>query len=60
MNIDWHELIQRHIAGLATEEEATRLQDALQRDDAVARLYPRYMNLDVALDATAESQPAVA
>ncbi|MFN0075852.1 MAG: hypothetical protein ACKVY0_05205 [Prosthecobacter sp.] len=59
MNTDWHDLIQRHIAGLTTEEEATLLQDALKRDDAVARLYLRYMNLDVALEAHAASNEAV-
>ena len=59
MNTDWHELIQRHIAGLTTEEEATLLQNSLKRDDAVARLYLRYMNLDVALEAHAGSKAAV-
>jgi hypothetical protein len=59
MNTDWHELIQRHIAGLTTEEEATLLQNSLKRDDAVAQLYLRYMNLDVALEAHAGSKAAV-
>ena len=59
MNADWHDLIQRYIAGLTTEEEAALLQDSLKRDDAVARLYLRYMNLDVALEAHAGSQAAV-
>ncbi len=59
MNTDWHDLIQRHIAGLTTEEEAALLQNALKRDDAVARLYLRYMNLDVALEAHAASSEAV-
>jgi hypothetical protein len=59
MNTDWHELIQRHIAGLTTEEEAALLHSSLKQDDAVARLYLRYMNLDVALEAHAGSQAAV-
>lgn len=59
MNTDSHELIQRYIAGLTTGEEAALLQDLLKRDDAVARLYLRYMNLDVALEAHAGSQAAV-
>lgn len=59
MNTDWHDLIQRYIAGLTTDEESALLQDSLKRDDAVARLYLRYMNLDVALEAHAGSQAAV-
>ncbi len=52
---DWHDLIQRYIAGLTTEEEASLLQDSLKEDDALARLYLRYTNLDVALEAHASS-----
>jgi ferric-dicitrate binding protein FerR (iron transport regulator) len=59
MNPEWHDLIQRYIAGLTTDEEAALFQDSLKRDDAVARLYLRYMNLDVALEAHAGSQAAV-
>ena len=59
MKTDWHDLIQRHIAGLTTEEESALLQDSLKRDDAVARLYLRYMNLDVALEAHTGAQAAV-
>ncbi len=59
MNTDWHDLIQRYIAGLTTEDESALLQDSLKRDDAVVRLYLRYMNLDVALEAHAGSQAAV-
>ena len=59
MNTDSHDLIQRCIAGLATDEETALLQDTLKQDDAVARLYLRYMNLDVALEAHAGSQAAV-
>jgi hypothetical protein len=59
MNTDWHDLIQRHIAGLTTDEEAAHLQDSLQRDDAVAQLYLRYMNLDVALEGHASSSASM-
>jgi len=55
---DWHDLIQRHMAGLTSDAEATQLQEALLRDDAVARLYLRYMHLDVALEAKAASAEA--
>ncbi len=58
MNTDWHDLIQRHMAGLATEEEAAHFQDSLKHDDALARLFLRYMNLDVALEAQAASTEA--
>ncbi len=59
MITDWHDLIQRHIAEATTEEEASLLRDTLMRDDAVARLYLRYMNLDVALEAHAASSEAM-
>ena len=59
MNTDWHDLIQRHSAGLTTEEEAALLHDTLKQDDAVARLYLRHMNLDVALEAHAGATEAM-
>ncbi len=59
MNTDWHELIQRHMAGITTAEDAALLQDSLKREDAVAGLYLRYMNLDVALEAHAISAAEV-
>ena len=43
------------LTGITTDEEASHLQDSLKRDDAVARLYLRYMNLDLALAAHASS-----
>ncbi|MDR3404906.1 MAG: hypothetical protein P4L99_20545 [Chthoniobacter sp.] len=61
----WHEIIQRHAAGEATAKEAAALQAALREDADVRALYLDYMNLDVALGATAdaaamtESEPAV-
>jgi cellulase/cellobiase CelA1/ferric-dicitrate binding protein FerR (iron transport regulator) len=60
MKTDWHDLIQRHISELTMEEEDMILEAALQQDDAVARLYLRYMNLDVALEAQAAALEAVA
>lgn len=59
MNEDWNDLIQRYIAGITTEEESARLEEVLKRDDDVVRLYLRYMNLDVALEAHAGSSAAV-
>ncbi len=58
MSTDWHDIIQRHMAGITTEEEAGLLQDSLKRDDAFASLYLRYMNLDVALEAQATTTEA--
>lgn len=55
MNTDWHELIQRYIAGTITDEEARTLQDALKRDAELADSYLSYVNLDVALEAKAEA-----
>ncbi len=55
MNTDWHELIQRYIAGTITDEEARTLQDALKRDAELADLYLSYVNLDVVLEAKAEA-----
>jgi hypothetical protein len=59
MNNDWHDLIQRYIAGLTTEDESEHLQESLKRDDSLARLYLRYMNLDVTLEAHANSSIAI-
>lgn len=59
MNTAWHDLIQRHIAGLTTDAEAEQLQSLLRTDEAAARLYLRYMNLDVALEAQAGSRAAI-
>jgi hypothetical protein len=58
MNPDWHDLIQRHMAGLTTEDEAAALQDLLKHDDNAARLYLRYANLDLALESKASSLDA--
>lgn len=59
MNHDWHDLIQRYIAGTLPDNEALELQDALKSNKALRALYLDYMNLDVALGAHAESQAVV-
>lgn len=53
MNADWHDLIHRHLAGLATDEEVDALQAALKSDAESRALYLDYMNLDVSLEAVA-------
>jgi hypothetical protein len=59
MNPDSHDLIQRHMAGLLTEDEAGVLQTRLKADTDLRRLYLHYMNLDVALEAQAGSRDRV-
>ena len=53
MNTDWHDIIQRYIAGTLADEESAALQDALKADAELRALYLDYMNLDVALEAAA-------
>ena len=55
MNTDWNDLIQRYIAKQTSEEETRRLEAALKADDALADLYLRHTELDVALEAEAAS-----
>jgi len=59
MNHDWHDLIQRYIAGTLPDDEALALQNALKSDKDLRALYLDYMNLDVALGSQAESRAAV-
>jgi hypothetical protein len=59
MNPDSHDLIQRHMAGLLTDDEAALLQTRLKADTDLRRLYLHYMNLDVALEAQAGSRDRV-
>ena len=59
MNPDSHDLIQHHMAGLLTEDEAAALQTRLKADTDLRRLYLHYMNLDVALEAQAGSRDRV-
>ncbi len=55
MNAEWHELIQRYIAGTTTADEVMRLQQSLKTDAELRTLYLDYMNLVVALEAKAEA-----
>ena len=61
MNDDnhWHDLIQRHLAGMASPEETTTLEDALEKDADLRNLYLDYANLDNALEASAEAAKAL-
>ena len=59
MNPDSHDLIQRHMAGLLTDDEAAVLQTRLKADTDLRRLYLHYMNLDTALEAQAGSRDRV-
>lgn len=58
MNTDWNDLIQHHIAGLTTNEEARCLAAALKTDDALADLYVRHVELELSLEAKAASAEA--
>jgi len=53
MNAKWHDIIQRWMAGTATEAEAAELQEALKTDDELRTLYLDYANLDAALETAA-------
>jgi ferric-dicitrate binding protein FerR (iron transport regulator) len=55
MNRDWHDLIQRQMAGLLSEDESLRFQGLLKAEPALRRLYLHYMNLDVALSSHARA-----
>lgn len=59
MNRDWHDFIQRYIAGTLSDEQALVLQNGLKCDKDLRALYLDYMNLDVALGSHAESRDAV-
>ena len=60
MSEDWHDVIQRYISGSASREESERLQEALKDDAEVRLLYLDYLNLELALEAKAESIGEVA
>lgn len=55
MNKDWHDPIQRHLAGLSSAEETTELQNALKADARLRALFLDYANLDAALGALADA-----
>jgi hypothetical protein len=61
MNKDnhWHDLIQKHLAGMATQEESTALERALETDSNLRSLYLDYANLDMALGSSAEAAKAL-
>jgi hypothetical protein len=53
MNAKWHDIIQRWLAGAATDAEAAELQEALKSDGELRSLYLEYANLDAALETAA-------
>lgn len=55
LNTDWNDLIQRYIAGLTSDEETLRLEAALKADDALADLFLRHIELNLALEVSASS-----
>jgi hypothetical protein len=61
MNDDnnWHDLIQRHLAGRVSAEEARTLEAALKADADLRALYLDYASLDMALGASAEAAEAL-
>jgi len=54
-----HDLIQQYIAGLLNEADAGSLHESLKVDADLRRLYLHYINLDVALEAQANSKNRV-
>jgi hypothetical protein len=55
MTTNWHDLIQRYISGTITEAETEALEQQLKTDPALRDWYLDALNLDSALEATAES-----
>lgn len=55
MKKDWHDPIQRHLAGLSSAEETAELQNALKADAKLRSLFLDYANLDAALGALADA-----
>jgi hypothetical protein len=53
MKPEWNDLIQRHLAGSSTDEEAMALERALKTQPELRTLYLDYVNLDLALEAKA-------
>ncbi|MCA1962935.1 MAG: hypothetical protein LDL31_03200 [Prosthecobacter sp.] len=53
--MDWNELIQKHLSGLATEAESRQLAAELKTNDALADLYVKHIALDVALECKADA-----
>lgn len=55
MSTEPHDAIQRYMSGSATREESEALQEALKNDAELRLLYLDYLNLDLALEAKAET-----
>jgi hypothetical protein len=55
MNTQWHDLIQRYISGTITEAETQALEQQLKTDAALRDWYLDAVNLDSALQVTAEA-----
>jgi len=55
MNTHWHELIEGYISGTITEAETEALERQLKKDAALRDWYLDAVNLDSALEVTAES-----
>jgi hypothetical protein len=53
MNPEWHDFIQRHMAGTMSDEEELVLQMGMKTSAQLRALYLDYMNLDVSLEAAA-------
>ena len=60
MSADWHDTIQRYMSGSTTREESEALEDALKNDAELRLLYLDYLNLDLALEAKAETSGELA
>lgn len=56
---DWHDLIQRHLTGMASPEEAATLENALEANADLRSLYLDFANIDMALGASAEAAKAL-
>lgn len=55
MNTNWHDLIQRYLSGTITDAEARSLEQQITADPALRDWYLDALNLDSALESTAES-----
>jgi hypothetical protein len=55
MTTNWHDLIQRYISGTITEAETEALEQQLKTDAALRDWYLDALNLDSALELTAEA-----
>lgn len=55
MNTNWHDLIQRYLSGTISDAEARSLEQQITADPALRDWYLDALNLDSALESTAES-----